>query len=610
MNTKKTLKNKDTFPKVWDFSPLFSGDEDPAIEESQKESLKESYKFINKWKDRADYLERPKALKQALDEYNKWLEKTGSNSKVIYYFHLRTEQEEDNLDLRAKFNKAHQVAIQIENDIQFFTMRLSKIPEAKQQEFLASSLLKNYHKFLKALFLQAKYLLSESEEKIINLYSKTSYSNWVKMTSALLSEEEAEVLISPTKKEKKSFSELMTLMSNPEEKVRKSAFQAFNQIVGKYKKVAGEELNSVLEYKKTGDDLRKSSRPDYLRHLHDDIETEVVDAMLEAVESSFKLSQKFYSFKKKILGLKKFHYYERNLGIEFGKKKTYDFEEGVKLVDRVLGRLDGQMQEIFRDFVNKKQLDVFPRKGKTSGAFCSHQSKPLPTYILLNHTGELRDVTTLAHEVGHGLNNELIKQKQPEIYFETKVSTAEVASTFVEDFVLEELLRTADDKQKLTLLMAKLDDEVATIFRQTAAYRFEQELHERFRQEGYLPHNKIGEIFAKWMKAYTGEEIIYPEGTENWWVYWSHFRNFFYVYSYASGLLISKALQAKVRENPEFISKVKEFLSTGTSDSPKNIFSKLGIDISDKNFWQGGIKEFERNLEELVTLARKLGRIK
>jgi oligoendopeptidase F len=189
------------------------------------------------------------------------------------------------------------------------------------------------------------------------------------------------------------------------------------------------------------------------------------------------------------------------------------------------------------------------------------------------------------------------------------VSTAEVASTFMEDFVLQEIIRKADDEMRLAVMMMKLNDEVSTIFRQIACYRFEQELHERFRKTGYLSKEDIGQLFQKHMKSYMGNSVEQSPGSENWWVYWGHIRSFFYVYSYASGLLISKSLQNSVKKDPRFIGKVKEFLSAGLSDSPKNIFRGLGIDITDKKFWVRGLEEVETLLNETAHLATKLGKI-
>ena len=157
--------------------------------------------------------------------------------------------------------------------------------------------------------------------------------------------------------------------------------------------------------------------------------------------------------------------------------------------------------------------------------------------------------------------------------------------------------------------MTKLNSDVSTVFRQVACYKFEQDLHKDFREKGYLSKEEIGSLFQKNMAAYMGDAVEQSEGSENWWVYWSHIRRFFYVYSYASGLLISKSLQKSVRDNPEFINEVKEFLSTGLSDSPNNIFEKCRIDIADKSFWNTGINEVEELLDETEKLAKKLGKV-
>jgi oligoendopeptidase F len=179
----------------------------------------------------------------------------------------------------------------------------------------------------------------------------------------------------------------------------------------------------------------------------------------------------------------------------------------------------------------------------------------------------------------------------------------------MEDFVLQELLKEADDETRLALMVQKLNEDISTIFRQIACYQFEQELHQLFRQKGYLSKKEIGQLFIKHMKSYLGDSVDFPVGSENWWVYWSHIRNFFYVYSYASGLLISKHLQFFVKKDHQYINKVKEFLSAGLSDSPKNIFKKLGIDISDKKFWLKGVGEIEQLLDETINLAKKLRKI-
>ena len=296
--------------------------------------------------------------------------------------------------------------------------------------------------------------------------------------------------------------------------------------------------------------------------------------------------------------------------VEYSAKElNFTFQESADFVSNVFTHLDPEFTKILTRFLNNGQIDVYPKKGKRGGAFCAHWLISQPTYILLNHTNKLRDVLTLAHEMGHGINNELIKQKQHALDFGTPLSTAECASVFMEDFVLEEVLKTADEETQLGILVAKLDDNIATAFRQIACYQFEQEMHATFREKGYLSYAEIGKIFQKYMSAYMGPAIEQSPGAENWWIYWNHIRSFFYVYSYASGLLIAKFMQNKVKQDPSFINQVKVFLSSGLSASPKDIFGKMDIDITDAAFWHAGLDEIELLLNQTESLAKKLGKI-
>lgn len=397
-------------------------------------------------------------------------------------------------------------------------------------------------------------------------------------------------------------------MSDKNKKVRDSSASAFNKILAKNLDIAEAEMNAVLDDKKSDDELRKYKRPDEARHLGDDMDSSSVDAMLEVVSKRFDISARYYKLKAKLLGLSKLEYHERN--VPYGNlDKKYSYEDSLKLVHKTLSAIDKNFGEIIEGFINQGRADVFPAKGKRDGAFCVHWKIEHPTYLLFNHTDKLNDVLTLAHEFGHGINNELMRNKQNSLNFETPLSTAEVASTFMEDFVLDELMKEANEELRLALMVMKLNSDISTIFRQVACYRFEQELHEGFRDKGYLSKEDIGKIFQKWMSAYMGPGVEQSSGAENWWIYWSHIRSFFYVYSYASGLLISKSLQHSVKKNKKFVEKVNEFLSAGTSDSPRNIFLKTGIDIHDKNFWESGIAEIESLLNETEKLAKKLGKI-
>jgi oligoendopeptidase F len=593
----------------WDLSLLFKSDNDPSMERQRKLVEQKSYEFINAWKDRTDYLEDPVVLKQALDQYEGWKRSYGVDGNEGYYFWLRTQQDQNDPGLKAKYNKIEEFSKKIENDSQFFYLRIARIKPEEQQRFLEHAALSRYRHYLERIFAESRFHLSEPEEKILNLKSATSYSNWTKMTSGFLSKETRTIIADNGLRKQKPFSEIIGLMNNKSKPVRNTAAKAFNDILQKHVNTAEAEINSVLANKKIDDDLRGTSRPDALRHLADDIESDVVDSLITAVARRFSIARDYYGLKAQLLKEKKLKYHERNVEVGVVTKR-YPYSKAVGLVHTALGKLDAQFASIFEGFLTHGQIDAYPKKGKDSGAFCIHHLITQPTFILLNHSGKLHDVLTIAHELGHGINNELIREKQHALDFGTPTSTAEVASTFMEDFVLEEILLEADDELRLAIMMQKLNDDVSSIFRQVACYQFEQELHAQFRKSGYLAKAEIGTLFQKHMAAYMGPAIEQSLGSENWWVYWSHIRYFFYVYSYASGLLISKSLQNSVKQDPAFISKVKEFLATGLSDSPRNSFFKLGIDIADKRFWDHGLDEIEKLLHETTSLAKKLKKIK
>lgn len=602
----------------WNLGLLYKNDDDPQIAIDRAKVDERIGMFVKRWEKRNDYLTNPATLKEALDDYEELWKNFGTDGKEGYYFSKRRSLDQLSPEIKAKHNKVTDFDIKNTNKLQFFNLRLAKIKPAFQPKFLKYSGLKDYKHFLERIFSTAKYNLSEPEEKILTLKWTTSYSNWVKMVSSFISKEERDVLVrgagktvgkeGKNKKEKKNFSEIISLINDKEKIVRDSAAKALNDILSKHSDVAEAEINSILQDVKTNQELRKISRPDLSRHLGDDIETETVDTLIKSVSDRFDISQEYYELKAKLMGVKKLEYHERN--VPYGKiDKKYNFDKAANLVYKVFQSLDDEFAQIFEGFLENGQIDVFPKKGKTNGAYCSANLITQPTFILLNHTDKLNDVLTLAHELGHGINNELIKKAQNSINFGTSMATAEVASTFMEDFVLEDILKNANDEERLAILMAKLNDDISTIFRQVACYKFEQELHKTFREKGYLSKKEIGKIFQKDMMSYMGPSVEQSKGSENWWVYWSHIRSFFYVYSYASGLLISKSLQASVKQNPKFIEKVKQFLRAGLSESPRITFLQTGLDIANKEFWNKGTNKVKNLLDETKVLARKLNKI-
>jgi len=593
---------------TWDLTDLYNSDDDPKMEKDLQKAVKKNYEFINKWKERKDYLEDPSVLKEALDEYNELDEKYGTSGALGYYLFLRYNQDQEDKNIIKKKKLIERKIVELMNDLEFFELNIAKIPKEKQKTFLSSKNLKPYKHFIERLFKFSKHTLSEKEEKILNLTSAPSSSNWVDMTSQFLSKEIITVLDENGKTIKIPFSMNKKFFQSKKKKVREVAAKEEFRILEKWSDVAEHEMNSILEMERVLSEIKKYSRADGSRHLSDDISSKTVDTMLNSVENHFSLPQKFYKFKAKLLGKEKLSYFDRYL--PYGNiDKKYSYEESIDIVTKVLNELDPKFKDIVTDMYENGRYDVFPAKGKRDGAFCMYILKFLPIYVLLNHKDNLDSVLTIAHETGHAINGYMMFEKQLALNCHTPLSIAEVSSTFFEDFVSENILKNANDETKLSMLVNKLDSDIATIHRQVACYKFEQELHEEFRAEGFLSKEKISEMFKKHMVSYMGKYVSQDKGSEYFWVKWSHIRNYFYVYSYANGLLISKALQRMVREDPKNIEKVKKMLSTGTSQSPEEMFKEIGIDISKKEFWEKGLQEIEDTYEEAYNLAKKLGKI-
>ncbi len=594
--------------KDWNLGLLYPVFDKDTVRSELENIVKKNLEFVAKWRDRTDYTESPEVLKEALDEIEALSATIGMSGRPGYYYWLKHQLDQQDTEIKAELGKIEDIGTMIENELEFFEQRISRIPEGRQKAFLESKELADYRHYIKRKFDSAKHLLSEPEEKILNLITKTAWSNWVTMVSDFVSREEREIVGEDGKKTVKNFSELLDTINSTNKESRDSAALAINDILSKHAPVAEYELNSILHNKKVFDALRGFPRPDSSRHLVDNIDTEVVDSLVDSVTSRFDISQRHYKLKAKLMGVEKLQYHERNVEYE-ALDVSYPFEKAADLVSEVFGKLDGEFSEIFETFLKNGQLDVLPKKGKDSGAFCVHVEKELPVFVMLNHTGRLNDVTTLAHEMGHAINAELMNKAQNALNCDVYTCTAEVASTFMEDFVIDEIAKNVDDERRLAILMHRLDGAVSSIHRQVACYNLEKDLHTIYRSEGYMSLKKIGEVFLKNMGAYMGDGVELNPGSENWWVYWSHIRNYFYVYSYASGELISKSLKSMVKDDSAFVQKVKKFLSVGTSMSPRQAFADLGIDIADKSFWMKGLDDLDAMLSEAESLARKLGKI-
>jgi oligoendopeptidase F len=579
------------FKTSWDLTQLYKSPNDPAIERDIAR-IKSAYtRFEKKYRSK-QYLQNDALLLKALQEYVQ----LDALPNPLVYLHLFGDIDSSNSTVIAKQTAVAQIFTALANSILFFRLSLMSFSKQKQKEILTNKSFSKYHYFLRQIFSQATYSLSEAEEKILNLQSLPAQSLWVDGQSKLLSEQ----TIHYGKKEI-PINEALEIIKNLPTKKR---HQLHSLVMKKLKAIsnfAESEINAIVINKKISDELRKYKKPYSQTLLQYQNDEKTIEALVESVKKYFHVSHRFYSLKRSYAKVKTFSYADRSVGIGRTTKKV-SFDKAVQIVRNAFHKVNPRYEEIFLQYLTNGQIDVYPKKGKRGGAYCWTNSS-MPTFVLLNHADTLNSVSTLAHEMGHAIHGEFSKS-QPLLYQGHTISVAEVASTLFENFAFEELFSSLSESDKIIALHDRILDDIQTIFRQIALFNFEVELHAAIREKGFLSKELIAQMMNKHMASYLGNTFSLTEEDGYFFVTWSHIRRFFYVYSYAYGQIISKALYKKYKENPAYINKIEEFLKAGESKSPEEIFSSIGINTKDTRFFEEGLKAIEEDVKRLEKLLK------
>ena len=585
---------------TWNLKLLYESPEDPQIEKDIKQIVAGCKKFEKTWKGNSDFVKKEKVLVQAFKDYEtayaliQW-------QKPLWYFQLLQDIHSDHPTAGARVNQISQVITDAENHLVFFEIALSKVSKEVQKKFLKSPLLKPYRYHLMKVFNQAKHYLSEAEEKILSSTELTSYDMWVKGVQGVMGAEKIEWKGSII-----GMSEASEMLPSL---VRTEREQLYEKIMIATKHIAPfaeAEMNAVLTLAKIKDELRGYKHPFSFTVSENENNDRSVISLAKIVSDHFTVSKKFFAIKKKMLGItdtmRSF-----DMGAQVGvMKKSFAFADSVKIVTDAFNAVDPEFGGLFTRFLEEGRFDVFPRMHKRGGGYCWGHGN-LPTFILLNDVGDFASLQTIAHEMGHAIHGEFSK-KQPVLYEQHTTSTAEVASTFFEQVSFEAVFETLSDDDKIIALHEKLMGSIGTVFVQIAFFNFECELHETLRKDGFVSKEKMSALMVKHRTSYLGDAVtLYPDDGL-FWVRLSHIRNYFYVYTYAYGGMISAAMYGSYKEDRSFVTKLKKFLSAGGSDTPENIFKSIGIDTTKDEFWIAGIKKIEQDVIKLEKLVNKKAR--
>ncbi|MBI2618434.1 hypothetical protein HYW58_03220 [Candidatus Kaiserbacteria bacterium] len=580
---------------AWNLKQFYASPSDPQIEKDIRTAEKAYALFAKKYRNRKDYLTNERKLLSALRDHDTLIEKSSLGNKPIYYFGYIQELNSFDTKAEAMSRKLGNRLTKASHKVLFFDIALGNIKPKKRKSFLSSRILKKYHYFLKRIFIESDYQLSEKEEKILSLKGLPGRTMWIEGVSKLVQKQEIRF-----GQKKIPIAEASNLISTLPVSKRRELHAATMAQLESVSDFAESEINAIFTDKKINDELRGFKKPYSATVLGYENDEKGVENLVAAVTADFSTSREFYSLKKKLLKLKELTYADRSVGI--GRiKRTFTFNESYELLRRILYNMGKEYGTILDRFVHKGHIDAFPNRGKSGGAYCSFGINE-PTFVLLNHVPSFNSLMTFAHEMGHAIHSEMSKI-QPPLYQGYTTSVAETASTFFEMVVFNAIFQTLHEREKIIALHDRIQDDISTIYRQIAFFNFELELHKKIREEGNVPKEEIARMLNRHMRAYIGPSMSFQRHDGYFFVAVSHFRRPFYVYSYTYGQLISKALYERYEKDPRYIDDIRLFLNAGGSKSPEDIFGGIGLNVTKPTLFKEGLANVKRNIARLKKLT-------
>ena len=311
------------------------------------------------------------------------------------------------------------------------------------------------------------------------------------------------------------------------------------------------------------------------------------------------ISHRYYKIKAKLLGLKKMHYSDRNAPLSMDEKLT-SWEDAKKIVSQAYNNFSPELAKIGQRFFDNNWIDVGVRDGKDSGAFAHPTVPSVHPYLLLNYQGKVRDIMTLAHELGHGVH-QVLSSKQGYFMSGTPLTLAETASVFGEQLTFQEILKRENDPERKKIIIAsKVEDMINTVIRQIAFLEFERKVHDA-RKEGEISTEKLCQFWMEVQEDSLGDIFTFDDEYKYYWSYIPHFiHSPFYVYSYAFGDCLVNSLYACYKNGLEnFEGKYLEMLKAGGTLHHKDLLAPFGLDASKPEFWQQGLDVIGGYIDQL-----------
>ena len=535
-------------------------------------------------------------------------EKAGEKMGKIYAYATMKSHEDTALPLyQGMADRAGTLLASFGAALSFFRPEVLAAGRGRVEEFLAaSSDLEVYRHSFEEILRMEGHVLSREEEELLarsQEVARTAETAFSLLTNAdmtfpfILDEKGVETELS----EERYF----LLNRSKDRRVRKDSFTGLYGTYGRYRNVLGSLYSGSVK-----SDLFFSKARKYPSSLEaslhgDNIPAEVYSSVVSTVRKNLGALHDYMALRKKALSLEELHMYDLNVPLADEPEVSYTWEQAKEMVAEGLAPLGEEYLSVLKEGFASGWVDVYENRGKRKGAY-SWGSYGTHPYVLLNFNGSLRDVFTVAHEMGHSLHTWFSHRDQPQVYADYTIFLAEVASTTNEALLLESLLDRASKEERIFLLNHYLDQVRTTVFRQTMFAEFERETH-RLAEEGEaLPAERLCAYWMDLNRDYHGPAMTVDREIEVEWGRIPHFYSAFYVYKYVTGFAAAAALSRALREEGEDARRCYlGFLSRGSSAWSLDILREAGVDMATSRPLEKTIENFREKTALLEKLLRE-----
>lgn len=583
---------------AWDLSDLYDGGDDPRIEQDVEQTETAAAAFRERYYGKIAELSAGE-LRDAIEERERI---ESAFTRAIYYAHLWFSTDMSDSQRGALVAKLTEKGAALDTQLLFFGLELAALEDEQADALIESDELERWRHWLRSVRKFRPYVLTEPEEKILTEKAVSGFSAWDRLYDELLGAIRVDLDGNEV-----GFEEAMSKLYSADRDERRGAAEAVTVSLGPGLRTRTFIFNTIAVDRSIDDRLRGYATWISARNLSNDTTDEAVQALVDAVVGRYDVVHRYYTLKAKLLGLDRLAYYDRMAPLADDPTQV-GWDDAREIVLGAFSDFSTETGDVVERFFTGSWIDAPPREGKRPGAFCATNVPDLHPYVFMNFTGDRRSVLTLAHELGHGLHGYLA---QPLGLFNanTPLTTAETASVFGEALTFKRLLALEEDPRKrLNLLAGRIEDSIATVFRQVAMNRFEHAVHTSRRDEGELSPEKFEELWLQSQAQMFGDSVDI-DGYATWWSYIPHFIGTpGYVYAYAYGFLFALSIFRKYElEGESMVEPYLDVLRAGGSKPPEELAEMVGLDLRDARIWEAGIEALAVELDEAEALAADIG---